>query len=244
MVNLFFSLVVFLFGLIMGSFLNCVIYRLETDRGFLKGRSFCPHCQHQLGLWDLVPIFSFLFLRGKCRYCQKNISWQYPLVELATAILFVLCFLFQFPYFIFLIVPFLIIIFVYDLKHYLIPDKVIYPAILIAGIFNFHLVNFLSALGVAGFFLTIVLISRGRWLGVGDIKLGFLMGLILGWPSVLVALFLAFLTGAIMGIALIVSGKKSLKSAVPFGPFLVMGTLVALFCSEEIINWYLNLLMI
>jgi prepilin signal peptidase PulO-like enzyme (type II secretory pathway) len=191
-------------------------------------------------------------LRGKCRYCQQKISWQYPLVELATGSLFVLCFLFQLPYFLFLIVCFLIVIFVYDLKHYLIPDKIIYPAIVITLIYNllrlnlepesFSLSVFWAALGAAAFFGAIVLVSHGKWMGVGDIKLGFLIGLLLGWPSILVALFLAFMTGAIIGIGLILSNKKTLKSEVPFGPFLVTGTLVALFYGQSLINWYLNLL--
>ena len=237
---LFFALIVFLFGLAVGSFLNCVIYRLEKNKSFLKGRSFCPNCRHKLSWQDLIPIFSFLFLKGKCRYCQKNISFQYPVVELATGILFVLCFLFHAPYYLFIIIPFLVVIFVYDLKHCLIPDKVIYPAILIALIFNFT--NWLSALSAAAFFLTIVLISRGRWMGIGDISLGFLMGLLLGFPNILLSLFLAFAIGAIIGLGLIAAGKKSLKSEVPFGPFLIAATLIAIFWGEKIINWYLNLL--
>lgn len=236
---------VFLFGLIVGSFLNCVIYRLETGRSFLQGRSFCPHCKHQLSFWDLIPVFSFLFLGGKCRYCYQKISWQYPLVELATGIIF-----FQTAtivsnistgVYLLLIIPFLVVIFVYDLKHYIIPDKVIYPAIAIVGIFNFQIINFLSAILAASFFLVIVLASRGKGMGIGDIKLAFFMGLFLGWPSILVALFLAFLTGAIIGTGLIISKNKTLKSEVPFGPFLVVGTFIALFYGNQIINWYLSL---
>jgi len=248
----FFYVVIFIFGLIVGSFLNCVIYRLEEGKSFLKGRSFCPHCKHKLIWQDLIPIFSFLILRGKCRYCQKPISLQYPLVELATGIIFLSIVLFNIQYSIFhiLIACFLIVIFVYDLKHYLIPDKIIYPAIVIALIFNFQFLivnefsifkfSILSALGAAAFFLLIVLISRGKWMGVGDIKLAFLMGLILGFPNILVALFLAFFIGAIMGIGLIATGKKTLKSEVPFGPFLVAGTFLALFWGQDVINWYFN----
>ena len=241
---------VFFFGLIVGSFLNCVIYRLEEGKSFLKGRSFCPHCKHKLIWQDLIPIFSFLILRGKCRYCQKKISWQYPTIEIATGLLFLSIFIFHFSIFNLIIACFLIIIFVYDLKHYIIPDKVIYPAIIIALIFNFQFLivnefsifkfSILSALGAAAFFLLIVLISRGKWMGVGDIKLAFLMGLILGFPNILVALFLAFFIGAIMGIGLIATGKKTLKSEVPFGPFLVAGTFLALFWGQDVINWYFN----
>lgn len=236
----FFSSVIFLFGLAIGSFLNCLIHRLQTGESFFIGRSYCPHCKHQLNWFDLMPVLSFFILQGRCRYCQKKISWQYPLVEIATGLLFLLIFNFQLPIFNFIIAPLLIIIFVYDLKHYIIPDKIIYPAVVIAAIFNFT--NWLSALGAAVFFLAIVLVSRGKWMGVGDIKLGFLMGLVLGFPNILVALFLAFMMGAIIGIGLIVASKKTLKSEVPFGPFLVSATFIALFYGQQIINWYLSFL--
>ena len=231
----------------VGSFLNCVIYRLEKEKSFLKGRSYCPRCKHKLGFLDLVPVLSFFMLRGRCRYCKEKISWQYPMVEISTAAIFLLIFNFQFSIFNFILACFLIVIFVYDLKHYVIPDKVIYPAIGVALVYDFLRSDFLgksdlliSALGAAAFFLAIVLISRGKWMGVGDIKLAFLMGLILGYPNILVALFLAFLIGAIIGVGLMVFGKKTMKSEVPFGPFLVGGTLIALFFGKEIINWYVQ----
>lgn len=235
------SILVFLLGLAVGSFSNCLIYRLEKNKSFLQGRSFCPLCHHKLSWPDLIPVFSFLFLKGKCRYCHKNIPWQYPLVEMFTALIFLLIFNFQLPIFYFIIAPFFIVIFVYDLKHYLIPDKIIYPAIIIAAVFNFQVINLLSALVAAAFFSAIVLLSRGRWMGIGDIKLGFLMGLLLGFPNILVSLFLAFTIGATIGIGLIIFGKKTLKSEVPFGPFLVGGTFIALFWGEKLINWYLKL---
>ncbi len=264
----FFYLLIFIFGLLIGSFLNCVIYRLETGGSFLKGNSFCPNCKHLLAWRDLIPILSFLILKGKCRYCGEKISWQYPLVELFTGLIFISIFNFQFSIFnefsIFNFLKliycwatsaFLIVIFVYDLRHYLIPDKIIYPAIATALIFNFHppagglifnqfsIFNYsiLSAFGAALFFLMIVLISRGKWMGVGDIKLAFLMGLLLSFPNILVALFLAFFIGAIIGVGLILAGKKTLKSEVPFGPFLVAGTFLALFWGQSILNWYLKM---
>ena len=235
----------FLFGLATGSFLNCVIYRLETGGSFLKGRSFCPHCKHKLSWLDLIPVLGFVFLQGKCRYCGKKISLQYPLVELATGFLFVLAF-WHFGFGISLIpwlfvLSSLIAIFVYDLKHYIIPDSLVFAAIVVAAVFNFNLLALLSALGAAGFFLAIVLISRGKWMGVGDIKLAFLMGLMLSWPAILLALFLAFSIGAIIGLGLMAVGRKTFKSEVPFGPFLVIGTFIALFWGEIIIEWYLQL---
>ena len=264
--RVFLYLIIFIFGLIVGSFLNCVIYRLEQKQSFLKGRSYCPHCKHTLKWQDLIPVFSFLFLKGKCRYCNEKISVQYPLVEMATALLFLLILNFKFLIFneflifnfetityflyLFIISSLLIIIFVYDLKHFIIPDRVVFPAIAIALIFNFFPYvrssvgghnSILTAAGAAIFFLIIVLISQGKWMGVGDIKLAFLMGLLLGFPYILVALFFSFLIGAIMGIGLILAKRKTMKSEIPFGPFLVAGTFVALFWGREIIQYYLDL---
>jgi prepilin signal peptidase PulO-like enzyme (type II secretory pathway) len=254
---LFFYIFIFLFGLEVGSFLNCVIYRLQTGESFLKGRSYCPHCKHILSWQDLIPIFSFLILKGKCRYCSKKISLQYPLVEFFTAILFVLIFnaaaLNLRTIYYLIIGCFLIVIFVYDLKHYLIPDKIIYPAIALALIFNFQFLiskqllifkyAILSAVLASAFFLSIFLISRGRWLGFGDVKLAFLMGLFLGFPKILVALFFSYLIGAIIGIGLILAKKKNLKSEVPFGPFLVIGTFISLFWGNILIDWYWSLFL-
>ena len=277
-------ILIFLMGLIVGSFLNCVIYRLEiasprpvtAGRGsrsalsFLKGRSFCPSCKHTLNWQDLFPILSFFILKRKCHYCQQKISWQYPLIELATGLIFILIFWFlisgiylisltlilKFSYFL-IIASFLLIIFVYDLKHYIIPDKVIFPAIflsglwyLIAGIFldlytkGELLTTIYSALGTGGFFLAIVLLGRGKWMGVGDIKLAFLMGLFLGWPNISVALFLAFFIGSIIGIGLMIAGKKTMKSEVPFGPCLVTGTFLAMFFGKQMLAWYQNLFLL
>ena len=253
MISILLNLFVFLLGTIVGSFLNCIIYRLEIGKSFLGGHSFCPDCKHELVWYDLIPILSFLMLKGKCRYCQKPISIQYPLVELVTALLFVLIFnsqnLLNTSYLL-LIASFLIIIFVYDFKHYIIPDKVIFPAIATAFIYNLLNTKYLilnafpAALGASGFFLAIYLASKGEWLGFGDVKLSFLMGFILGFPNILVALFFAFFTGAIIGLILIAQSKKTLKSMVPFGPFLVFGTFLAMFYGELIINWYCNLFFI
>jgi len=252
---------VFVFGLVIGSFLNCVIYRLEEGKSFLKGRSFCPKCKHILGWQDLIPVLSFIFLKGKCRYCNKKVSWQYPLVEFATGILFLLvCLNFGIwnlePFYYLLISSLLIIIFVFDLKHYIIPDGVVYTAIVASFAYNlvyslfaihnpqFFLQSLLAAFLAAGFFLLIVLVSKGQWMGVGDIKLAFLMGLFLGWPNILIALFSAFFIGAVVGIGLIILKKKGLKSEVPFGPFLAIGTFLALFSGGGILTWYFGLFLV
>jgi prepilin signal peptidase PulO-like enzyme (type II secretory pathway) len=248
---------VFILGLAVGSFLNCVIYRLETGESFLKGRSYCPHCKHVLSWKDLIPLFSFLSLKGKCRYCKKKISFQYPLVEFFTGILFALAI----PIygdrisidliFYWVLTCFLIIIFVYDLKHYLIPDKIIYPAIAIAFLNQIltsnieHLTsNLILGILPSLFFLTIILISHETWMGFGDFKLSILMGLILGWPKILVSLFFAFFSGAIIGSILIFLKRKTMKSQIPFAPFLVSGTFFSMLFGEKIINWYLNLFLL
>ena len=246
---------VFVFGVCIGSFLNCAIYRLEQKKK-ITGRSYCPKCKKQLSWMDLIPVLSFFILKGKCRNCRKSISWQYPLVELATGLLFLLIFDQGVPVFYWVIACFLIIIFVYDLKHYIIPDKVLFPAIAVALAYDIFLLfatqrpllsffSFLIAvIAASGFFLAIFLVSGGKWMGFGDVKLAILLGLILGWPNILIGLFLSFFFGAIIGVAMMILRKKSIKSEIPFGPFLITGTLVALFWSQQIIQWYLSLFQI
>lgn len=254
-----FYLAIFAFGLVIGSFLNCVIYRLGEKKSFLRGRSFCPKCKKKLAWHDLIPVLSYLLLRGRCRYCKKTISLQYPLVELGTAILFVLVFKSSFPFISFFsflsfiyylfISSILVVIFVYDLKHFLVLDKVIFPAIALALLYNLFDVHGLiysllpAACGASLFFFVIFFISKGKWLGFGDVKLAFFLGLILGIPGILIGLFLSFLIGAIIGIGLIILKGKNLKTEVPFAPFLVLGTFIALFWGKEVINWYISLII-
>jgi prepilin signal peptidase PulO-like enzyme (type II secretory pathway) len=266
-----FSFFVFLFGLIVGSFLNCVIYRMGLQEdlsegrprrkaaSFLRGRSYCPKCKHTLGWADLIPIISYIMLAGRCRYCKKSISLQYPLVELATGLAFLAVFNPDHATrtgYLFLISCFLIIIFVYDLRHYIIPDKIVFSAIGAAFAYNLFSVyigdyswaKFFSII-IAGFFpalffFSLFIISRGKWMGFGDVKLAFFMGLFLGFPKILAALFLAFSFGGIIGIWLVILGKKKMKSEVPFGPFLIAGTFLAMLFGQSMINWYLNLLVV
>jgi leader peptidase (prepilin peptidase)/N-methyltransferase len=147
---------------------------------------------------------------------------------------------------------FLVVIFVFDLKHYLIPDRVIYPAIFFTFFYqlfrfpisDFRITNLIFGIFPSLFFLAIILLSKETWLGWGDFQLSILIGLILGWPRILVALFLAFFIGAIIGIGLVLIKKKNLKSKIPFGPFLVTGTFISLFYGNLIIDWYLNLFLL
>lgn len=250
---LVFYIFIFLFGLSVGSFLNCVIWRLEKEES-LMGRSYCPNCKHKLIWLDLIPVSSYFYLKGKCRYCNKKISIQYPLVEIITGLIFLLIFRFYPAYnlqefialcFMLYVSCSMIVIFVYDLRHYMIPDKVLLPAIAITFIYQLvinskpHILNYLlSALITAGFFLAIYLMSKGEWMGFGDVKLAILLGLVLGFPNILLGIFLGFLFGAIIGGGLIFLNKKELKSQMPFAPFLIAGTGVAMFFGDNIINWY------
>lgn len=245
------SLFIFIFGLAVGSFLNVVILRLDSEKPFISGRSICPKCKHQIEWYDNIPLISFFILRASCRYCKKNISWQYPIVEATTALIFIWQY-FHFgltsQFFLNIILScFLLVIFVYDLKHYLILDKVVLPAMVVAFLGNLYLgLGFwnlvVAALIGSGFFALQFFVSRGKWVGGGDIRLGFLMGLMLGWKFLLAALFLAYLIGAIFGIVLMALNKKKMSSQVPFGPFLAGATFITLLYGSEILSWYFNLL--
>ena len=241
----------FLLGLSIGSFINCLVYRLNYDLT-LKGRSFCPQCKHQLSWYDNVPLLSFILLKGHCRYCGKKISIHYPLVEIGTGILTVLIFFYSFDkylipntLYLMLIGWALMAIFLSDLLYFTIPDEVVYSAIIISIIrliLTTHYSLLLSGLGAALFFLLLVLITKGRGMGMGDVKLGALMGLFLGYPGIVIALYLAFLTGALIGVTLILLGKKRLNAHIPFGPFLVGSTITILFYGEQIKSFIFSIL--
>lgn len=241
-------------GLVVGSFLNAVIYRLHVEVSFLKGRSYCPFCKHDLNFLDLVPLLSFIVLRGKCRYCHKPISWQYPLVEAATTLAFVLVY-FAFGlsaafYVYLLFAAILILIFVYDLRYYLILDKVTLPAIVVCFLLSWLVLKndviqlLLGALVGGGFFLLQYVVSKGKWIGGGDFRLGALMGVMLGLQPLLVALFIAYLLGSLIGLCLVFFGKKKLKSQVPFGTFLSGATFITFLISDQIISYYRNLFLL
>ncbi len=259
---------VFILGTIIGSFLNVVIFRLRAKKSFLKGRSYCLKCKKQIAWHDNIPILSFLILRGRCRNCKTKISFQYPLVELSTGILFVIIFFhnYQLPftnYYLLIIdyrllitifrnlffVSILIIIFVYDLKYYLILDKITIPAIIIVSAFNlllgFSLANILISAIIGGsFFLIQFLISKGRWIGGGDIRLGILMGVMLGWEMALLAIMIAYVIGALFSVILLIFKKKGLKSQIPLGTFLSMAAVIVMIYGNEILEWYLEILTV
>lgn len=252
---------VFILGLLVGSFLNVVICRLDTKNSIIWGRSHCPDCGKILSVWELIPVASYLIQKGKCRHCHKKISFQYILVEIATALIFTIVFWMSirqiaiFPEWKltltiirdWILVSFLMVIFVYDLKKQLILDRVTVPAMIIALIINLILgVGFFDLLLGAvigfGFFFFQFVISRGKWIGGGDLRLGALMGLMLGWQSTLVALFLSYIIGAVVSIVLIIMRRKKVNSQIAFGTFLSIGTFVALMWGQMILDWYLNIL--
>ena len=206
---------------------------------------------------DLVPIVSFIALGSRCRYCKKPLSWQYPIVETATGLLFVLSFLIltvsgqltvtTLLYYFFLI-SILIVVAVVDFKFSLVPTTLVFSASLLALFYNYFFLtsgqfvqSVAAAFGAAIFFLIIVLLTRGRGMGEGYVVLGFLIGMVLGLKESILAIFLAFLIGAIISVFLITLGKKHFGQTIPFAPFLSLGFLISLFWAKEIINWYLML---
>lgn len=239
-----FGVLLFLLGLAIGSFLNVVVYRLNHSLSPLEGRSLCPKCKKKIAWRDNIPLLSFFLLRGHCRSCHSPISWQYPLVELATGILTL--FVIYYSLFVihlgslttvyFLLITYaLIVIFVSDLRYTTIPDQVVYSAIglaLVWSLGNREWLPVLAAVAAAGFFLFLVFVTRGKGMGMGDVKLAGLMGLVLGFPGIVVALMLAFLTGAVAGVILVLSGRKRLGEHIPFGPFLAGAAWFSLFWGE------------
>jgi len=244
----------FLVGLCFGSFASVIIYRLhDKSRGFVWGRSHCPKCKHPLAAKDLIPIVSFVVSGRKCRYCRKPISFTYPLLELTMGTGFVLTTILTgvqtswlLAYYLFLTFIFVTISY-YDVLFQEIPDSLSLPTIVLAGLIGyFGRLNTLSSLGIGfaipvAFFGVLFMVSRGRWLGGGDIRIGALIGLVLGWPNIIVALFLAYLLGSIFSALGLIFGKLTRKSPIPFGPFLFLGAYITLFWGQRILEWYLNL---
>jgi prepilin signal peptidase PulO-like enzyme (type II secretory pathway) len=269
----FFSIISFLFGAVIGSFTNCFVWRLHEEETLLD-RSYCPKCRKQIAWFDNIPILSFFILGGKCRKCGKKISWQYPLVEFTTACFFLLSFYllaknftggeFSYYYIFYLIsdpkfilslikdwlaIFALTAVFIYDLRWYLIPDKMVLPAALILFLLNIFLglnwqVLLFCALIGAGFFLLQFLVSKGRWVGGGDIRLGLLLGFTTGnYKQLALALILTYFIGSFIGVTLVIFGKKEWGSKVPLGVFMAPAMIITLFWGQQIISWYQGMLM-
>ena len=221
-------MIIFLFiiGLCFGSFLNVLIWRLNNKNvpKFWQGRSICPKCRHILSWADNIPLLSFIFLRGKCRYCKKPISWQYPVVEIITAVLFLLI---GFHPVIWAIGSVFIVIFFSDLIYGFIPDEMI-----IVGVILSIPGNLLVAAGTA---LPFFIFAKLKMMGEGDIGLAFLMGLLLGWPKVGVALWSGFIVGGLTAIILILLKKTKISATIPLGPFLIIGIIISILWTNNIL---------
>ncbi len=245
-----------MFGLAVGSFLNAAVYRLRIReiKSLFFGRSFCPFCKKILRIRDLIPLASFLLLRGKCRFCSKKISAHYFWVEFFTALAFGGVAAFtgfeNLPLLTWNLFFTAVLIFLanFDFQFGEIPDEVSLPAssLALAGSFLAFTPNFIVSLtgllAGGGFFAAIVLISNGRWMGGGDIRMGLLLGALLGWQGFVIAVFIASFLGSVVGIIQIIQKKKKLKSSLPFAPFLTIGGVAALVFGGEIWNWYLSFL--
>jgi prepilin signal peptidase PulO-like enzyme (type II secretory pathway) len=237
---------IFALGTVFGSFVSALTWRYPRDISTMHGRSLCPKCRDQIRWFDNIPLLSFLFLRGKCRNCKRNISLRYPLIELATGLGFVaiLYFATTVQDTVIFTILFLILeaIFIIDLEHQIIPDSFVFTGIVIALMYffikgTFPISNFLVGLTASVFLLLIHLITKGRGMGLGDVKFAVFGGFLVGSRLFLIWLFLAFLTGAVTGIILILGKKAGMKSHIAFGPFLVAAIPLTFVYGEKILFW-------
>ncbi len=252
-------LLIFTYGLLIGSFLNVLIYRIPRDENIAWPGSHCTSCGHDLKWYDNIPLFSYLFLKGKCRYCGDKISIQYPVVEATNAIVYVILFLSFYSgskldfVFYAMISSILIAIAFIDLKEQVIPDSLVIT-VLVLSIIQKSLVHFYekvpfplmdSLLGLfiaGGIFLLIVFFSRGG-MGGGDVTLIAALGFILGVKLVFLNIFLSFILGAVISIFLLATKIKTRKDPIPFGPFIILGFFITIFVGEELLSWYFNILV-
>jgi prepilin signal peptidase PulO-like enzyme (type II secretory pathway) len=251
-----------LLGLIFGSFVNALVWRLKTKRDWVKARSVCVHCKHVLEARDLIPVLSWLWLKGKCRYCRKPIHWQYPLVEILMAGLFVVSYVlwpvaldstlarFDLAVWLVCLVGFVALA-VYDIRWLLLPNRIVYPLLILAiarvvvlavifdqgpGAIRGAVLGLLVG---GGLFYIIFQVSQGKWIGGGDVKLGFLLGLLLGGPlEAALLLFVASVLGTLTSVPLLITGHAKRGTRVPFGPFLLTGAIVVKLVGPAIVGWY------
>ena len=237
----------FLLGLAIGSFLNLCIDRLPKRESILRPPSHCDVCQHRLRPLDLIPLLSYLYLRGRCRYCGVSIHYRVPLVEAMTALIFVLLwnrygFSIELPLAMLFACLFIIIL-VIDIEHHLILNRVVYPSIVLAFLVLILTPNggIISAVigGVtgAGILLLLVLLSPGG-MGMGDVKLAALIGLLVGFPQVFIALLICFVSGGAVAGGLLLTRLKGRKDPIPLAPFLTAGLIITVFYGEGILKLY------
>ncbi len=242
----------FLLGLAIGSFLNVCIWRLPREESIIRPGSHCPACSSPLGIRDLVPLLSWLFLRGKCRFCAAKISPRYPAVELLTGGLFFLTYLHYGPspamIAAMVFSAFMVAITFIDLDHQIILDGML--ALLAVSGLVLQLMTgavgfwsmWLGALVGGGLLLAMAIISQGG-MGGGDVKFAAALGFWLGWPGILLGLFIGFVAGGLVSLLLLVSGLRGRKDFIPFGPFIALGAWIALLYGKQILAWYLSFLI-
>ncbi|QQS20356.1 prepilin peptidase [Candidatus Saccharibacteria bacterium] len=280
--------ILFGYGLIFGSFINALVWRLHEqgnkriksqqqgvkkprkqvpeDYSILTGRSMCPQCHHTLAARDLVPVLSWLSLRGRCRYCQKPISAQYPLVELLTGVIFAVFYLgwpfsligLELVWFVYGLVylVYFVALALYDFKWFLLPDKLVFPLISLAAsevvvtaVWTESWRNlWLPVVGAGlffGLFWVLYQVSAGKWIGGGDVKLAAALGFIAGGPlEAMMVLFVASFLGTLVSIPLLMQQKGGLRQHIPFGPYLLAGCFIVMLYGERILSWYNGLILL
>lgn len=270
-------LILAVFGLILGSFVNALVWRFHKqaeliEKGhkkgqptaeqlsMVKGRSMCSHCHHELAVKDLIPLFSWLWLRGRCRYCKVKIE-DSPLIELTLPVLFVVSYLawphsfsgvglYLFCFWLVFLVGFMALA-AYDLRWYLLPDRIVFPLVGLALVQIIGQVAFFGGgwavitgaiwgvLIASGIFYVLNLVSKGEWIGGGDVKLGIVLGLLVGGPlNAMLVLFIASLLGTLVALPLMITGKAGRTSRLPFGPYLLAATFIVVLWGSWLIDTY------
>ena len=277
-----------LLGLVLGSFINALVWRLrkqdelvypelvdnkrrgskdnltKDELSIARGRSMCPECHHMLAAKDLVPVFSWIWLRGKCRYCHKPISWQYPLVELLTGVLFAVSYvfwplefdalgIFRLAFWLIFVTGFVALA-VYDLHWFELPDRIVWPLLALAVLqtLTVFIVGrditilaqaLLGAVVITGVFGGLYAVSKGKWIGFGDVKLSPVLGLLAGTPSkAFLVIFFASVIGTLVSLPLFMKDKNSFKKQIPFGTALLLATLIVVLFGTQVIDWYMSFL--
>jgi leader peptidase (prepilin peptidase)/N-methyltransferase len=248
------AVLIFLYGTIIGSFLNVCIYRIPKEESIIFPSSHCPKCSTPLKWYDLVPIFSFIIGKGKCRYCREGISLRYPATEILNGILYIVVYLkfgFTIEFFFYSIIfSILIVITFIDLEHMIIPDILIVLIISFTILYKFvsyilynkapELLNSIGGLIFSSIlFILIILVSKGG-MGTGDVTLIGSLGFILGIKNISLTIFLSFILGAIISIILLITKIKNKKDPIPFAPFIILAFFIVLFWGDNILFWYIN----
>jgi leader peptidase (prepilin peptidase) / N-methyltransferase len=267
-------LILILIGLCFGSFINALVWRLylqtqttkkkniQSSRySILRGRSMCESCHHELKAIDLMPLFSWALLGGKCRYCGASISWQNPVIEFVLPLLYVISYVWWpsalngvglFNYICWLVVlTGFVALSVYDIRWYLLPDKIVYPLIgllvvklaidiTVFGVTtNVIFQSVLGILSISGIFFILYLVSKGTWIGFGDVKLGIILGLLAGGAfNALTVIFIASVLGSLVALPLLARRRVRVSTQLPFGPFLMLATMIVVLFGMQLTHWY------